>query len=80
MIEYQLPRDEIEVELVKTGVMTAEDVEAIRRLKESANAVMGPTIDVEKLDSMRHDTQQKSKFGISSRKRTSRVSPTNISS
>ena len=29
---------------------------------------------------MRHDTQQKSKIGISSRKRTSRVSPTNISS
>ena len=65
---------------MKTGVMTAEDVEAIRRLKESANAVMGPMIDVEKLDSMCHDTQQKSKFGISSRKRTSRVSPTNIGS
>ena len=27
------PRDEIEVELLKTGVMTDEDIETIRRLK-----------------------------------------------
>ncbi|KAL7536870.1 hypothetical protein ACHAXR_007452, partial [Thalassiosira sp. AJA248-18] len=67
------PRDEIEMELLKTGVMTTEDVEAIRRLKESANVVTKRgSIDVERLDTLKEE-QKKSKF----RKRTSRVSPTN---
>ena len=66
------PRDEIEMELLKTGVMTTEDVEAIRRCRDVTKR--SSTIDVEKLDTMK-EQQKKSKFG--SRKRTSRVSPTN---
>lgn len=69
------PRDEIEMELLKTGVMTTEDVEAIRRLKESATTVARGTINVEKLDTLKNNVQPKSKFGYS-RKRMNRVSPT----
>lgn len=31
------PRDEIEIELLKTGVMTEEDIETIRKLKSQRN-------------------------------------------
>ena len=70
------PRDEIEIELLKTGVMTADDVEAIRRLKDSAQSVAtGKSIDASVLVG-----QSKTKFGnSSSRKRNNRlVSPTNV--
>lgn len=70
------PRDEIETELLKTGVMTHDDIEAIKRLKESTR---GSTIDVEKLEAFKREQEQpprKSKFGFYSRKRTTRVSPT----
>jgi hypothetical protein len=72
------PRDEIEVELLKTGVMTAEDVEAIRRLKESNNVVMkrGSKIDAESLETLK-EVQKGKKFGTFQRKgRMDRVSPT----
>lgn len=36
MICYN-PRDDIEIELLKTGVMTEEDVETIRKLKSQRN-------------------------------------------
>lgn len=72
------PRDEIEVELLKTGVMSAEDVEAIRRLKESNNVVMkrGSKIDAESLETLK-EVQKKKQFGTFHRKgRVDRVSPT----
>lgn len=76
------PRDEIEIELLKTGVMTHEDIEAVRRLKESANLVTkrGSTISVDSLDTLKRQQQQdsllrRSKFG---RKKSNRVSPTNV--
>ena len=72
------PRDEIEVELLKTGVMSAEDVEAIRRLKESNNVVMkrGSKIDAESLETLK-EVQKKKQFGTFHRKgRMDRVSPT----
>lgn len=72
------PRDEIEVELIKTGVMSAEDVEAIRRLKESNNVVMkrGSKIDAESLETLK-EVQKKKQFGTFHRKgRADRVSPT----
>ena len=74
------PRDEIEEELFKTGVMTTEDVEAIRRLKESANVATNrkATIDAESLEALKAE-QKKGKFGHYSRKRSNRVSPTNLS-
>ena len=69
------PRDEIEIELLKTGVMSQEDVEAIRRLKESANVVTERgSFDVNQLDNLKAE-QKTSKFGY--RKRHTRVSPTN---
>ena len=74
------PRDEIEVELLKSGVMTTDDVEAIRRLKEETlvNTRRG-TISLDRLDAL-HAEQKKSRdksgFGIASRKRMTRVSPT----
>jgi hypothetical protein len=73
------PRDEIEVELLKTGVMSVEDVEAIRRLKESNNVVMkrGSKIDAESLETLK-EVQKAKMFGSFRRKRrTDRVSPTN---
>jgi hypothetical protein len=72
------PRDEIEVELLKTGVMSAEDVEAIRRLKESNYVVMkrGSKIDAESLETLK-EVQKKKQFGTFHRKgRADRVSPT----
>ncbi|KAL7549974.1 hypothetical protein ACHAWF_013229 [Thalassiosira exigua] len=76
------PRDEIEVELLKTGVMTQDDVEAIRRLKESANVTTrrGTQITVDQLDAIKESqkTKKSSKFGTFAKKRRSRVSPTSI--
>ena len=64
-------------QLLKTGVMTHDDIEAIRRLRASANAVTkGSVIDVDMLDPLKQE-HQKSKFGYS-RKRMNRISPTNI--
>jgi hypothetical protein len=66
------------VELLKTGVMSAEDVEAIRRLKESNNVVMkrGSKIDAESLETLK-EVQKKKQFGTFHRKgRADRVSPT----
>ena len=77
------PRDEIEVELLKTGVMSVEDVMAIRKLKENANVVTkrDAKIDVERLDDLKNE-QNKGMFGgfysRNSRKRLTRISPTNI--
>ena len=76
------PRDEIEVELLKTGVMTEEDVEAIRRLKEDRymhNTKSGSKINFQRLDDLKREQKQRDRnsFGIASRKRMSRVSPTN---
>ena len=55
------PRDEIEVELVKTGVMTDEDIEAIQKLKKErqftlfANGAGNHAID---LDTIHHTVRQ----------------------
>lgn len=71
------PRDEIEVELLKTGVMSLEDVEAIRLLKKSKNAVMerGSKFDAESLETLKRAHKEK-QFGGFPRKRLDRVSPT----
>jgi hypothetical protein len=62
------PRDDIEIELLKSGVMSEEDIDAIRRLRESKNITTArggiP------FDSM--DSQKRSVFG---RKRLDRISP-----
>ena len=70
------PRDEIEQELLKTGVMTEEDVEAIRQLKETHNvkSKRRGSISVEELDTLKGG--QKSLFGMSKRN-SARVSPVN---
>ena len=70
------PRDEIEVELLKTGVMSADDVEAIKLLKKSRNVVINrdSKIDAESLDMIKKSQKEK-KFG-GFRKRLDRVSPT----
>ena len=72
------PRDEIEMELLKTGVMSQEDVEAIQKLKDSHNVVTKrkSRVDIDTIDRLKDD-QKKNKFGYS-RKRTNRVSPTNV--
>jgi hypothetical protein len=72
------PRDEIEVELLKTGVMTEDDVEAIRRLKESRSVTekRGSRISFESLNTLKKEQRSKDKmFGLT-RKRMNRVSPT----
>ena len=72
------PRDEIEVELLKTGVMTDDDVEAIRRLKESRSVTekRGIRISFESLNTLKKEQRSKDKmFGLT-RKRMNRVSPT----
>eukprot|EP00804_Cyclotella_cryptica_P007977 CCRYP_016004-RC/>CCRYP_016004-RC protein AED:0.16 eAED:0.16 QI:481/1/1/1/0.71/0.62/8/121/335 len=67
------PRDDIEIELLKSGVMTEDDIEAIRRLKESRNVKTerGGKINFDSLHK-----QNDGKFGYS-RKRLNRISPTN---
>ena len=69
-------RDEIEQELLKTGVMTEEDVEAIRQLKETHNvkSKRRGSISVEELDTLKGG--QNSLFGMSKRN-SARVSPVN---
>jgi hypothetical protein len=73
------PRDEIEVELLKTGVMSVEDVEAIRRLRQSNNVVMkrGSKIDAESLETLKEMQKENNARGFSRRRRMDRVSPTN---
>jgi hypothetical protein len=73
------PRDEIEVELLKTGVMSVEDVEAIRRLRQSNNVVMkrGSKIDAESLETLKEMQKENKAKGFSTRRRMDRVSPTN---
>ena len=68
------PRDEIEQELLKTGVMTEEDVEAIRQLKETHNvkSKRRGSISVQELDTLKGG--QNSFFGMSKRN-SARVSP-----
>ncbi|KAL3822326.1 hypothetical protein ACHAXA_002641 [Cyclostephanos tholiformis] len=70
------PRDEIEVELLKTGVLSAEDVEAI--LGKSNNVVMkrGSTIDAESLEKFKEMQIENKSRGYSRRRRMDRVSPT----
>jgi len=70
------PRDEIEQELLKTGVMTEEDVEAIRRLKDTHNAKSKRrgSISVHELDTLKGG--QNSLFGMTKRN-SARVSPVN---
>ena len=70
------PRDEIEQELLKTGVMTEEDVEAIRRLKDTHNAKSKRrgSISVDELDTLKGG--QNSLFGMTKRN-SARVSPVN---
>lgn len=62
-------RDEIEIELLKAGVMSEDDIEAIRRLKESNHVQINRgSISLDSIDSM--------KRGIFTRKRMNRISPT----
>ena len=71
------PRDEIEVELLKTNVMTEQDLEMIRRLKNSHNVTTKRrgSISEDDLDLLKANNQRSSLF---SRKRYNRVSPTNV--
>lgn len=71
------PRDEIEQELLKTGVMTEEDVEAIQSLKATHNAKSKRRggISVEELDTLKGG--QNSLFGMSRKRNSARVSPAN---
>ena len=68
------------MELLKTGVMTDDDVDAIRKLKESANvATKRGSINMDRVETFKTEQKHastKSKFGYS-RKRTNRISPTN---
>ena len=55
------PRDEIEVELVKTGVMTDEDIEAIQKLKKERKFTMfenGAGNQAIDLDTIHHTVRQ----------------------
>jgi hypothetical protein len=64
------PRDDndIEIELLKSGVMSEEDIDAIRRLRESKNITTARGgIPFNSMDS-----QKRSVFG---RKRLDRISP-----
>lgn len=62
-------RDEIEIELLKSGVMSEDDIEAIRRLKESNHVQINRgSISLDSIDSM--------KRGIFTKKRMNRISPT----
>lgn len=62
------PRDDIEIELLKSGVMSEEDIDAIRRLRESKNITTARGgIPFDSIDS-----QKRSVFG---RKRLDRISP-----
>ncbi|KAL3793899.1 hypothetical protein ACHAWO_013408 [Cyclotella atomus] len=66
-------RDEIEIELVKAGVMTDDDIEVIRRLKASNNVQHNRgSISLESIDDMKSDLKR----GIFTRKRMNRISPT----
>lgn len=67
------PRDDIEIELLKSGVMSEEDIEAIRRLKESknVNTERGSTISFQSIDTFKSETKR----GVFSRKRLNRISP-----
>ena len=66
------PRDDIEIELLKSGVMSEEDIEAIQRLKENKNANTGRgSILLESIDS----GKQIQNRNIFARKRRDRISP-----
>jgi len=67
------PRDDIELELFKSGVMDEEDILAIQRLRESrnVNTARGSTISLESLD-MAKELQKRGPFA---RKRYNRISP-----
>ena len=67
------------MELLKTGVMSVEDVEAIRRLRQSNNVVMkrGSKIDAESLETLKEMQKENKAKGFSTRRRMDRVSPTN---
>ena len=71
------PRDEIEVELLKTNVMTEQDLEMIRRLKNSHNVTTKRrgSVSEDDLNLLKDNNQRSSLF---SRKRYNRVSPTNV--
>ena len=66
------PRDGIEVELLKTGVMSEEDIDAIRRLKDSKHVATNRGMSIS-LDSI--DAAKQNKRDIFSRKRLARISP-----
>lgn len=66
------PRDDIEIELLKSGVMSEEDIEAIQRLKENKNVNTGRgSILLESIDS----GKQIQNRNIFARKRRDRISP-----
>ena len=66
-------RDDIEIELLKSGVMSEEDIVAIRRLRESKNVTdHRGSISLESIDSMKSEQKR---GGIFTRKRLNRISP-----
>ncbi|EJK78056.1 hypothetical protein THAOC_00069 [Thalassiosira oceanica] len=67
------PRDSIEIELYKTGVLSIEDLEAVRRLKERSN--MSSTVQDTSIGSTADSSWL---FGSVAKRRSHRVSPISV--
>ena len=67
------PRDSVEIELFKTGVLSIEDLEAVRRLKEGSSA--GSTVQDSSIGTT---TDSSWLFGSVAKRRSHRVSPVSM--